>query len=52
MLFYVSVLLKTDPGNLLPTTNGGSCVKVDPGDRCPFAGKNTYLFCHISDKDD
>lgn len=35
-----SYLLKTDPGDLLPTTDGGSCLKIELTDRCPFAGDN------------
>ena len=30
--------MKTDPGELLPTTDGGSCLKLVPSDRCPFTG--------------
>ncbi|XP_071156046.1 salivary peroxidase/catechol oxidase-like isoform X2 [Mytilus edulis] len=33
-----SFLMKTDPGNLLPTRKGGSCLKLTNNDRCPFAG--------------
>ncbi|VDI68301.1 Hypothetical predicted protein [Mytilus galloprovincialis] len=30
--------MKTDPGNLLPTQNGGNCLKLSKRDRCPLAG--------------
>ncbi|CAC5407262.1 PXDN [Mytilus coruscus] len=33
-----SFLMKIDPGNLLPTTSGGGCLKDTPKVRCPFAG--------------
>ncbi|XP_071142120.1 chorion peroxidase-like [Mytilus edulis] len=33
-----SFLMKTDPGNLLPTIDGGACLKLKTENRCPFAG--------------
>ncbi|CAC5363385.1 PXDN [Mytilus coruscus] len=33
-----SFLMKTDPGNLLPTTDGNGCLKLKLVNRCPFAG--------------
>ncbi|XP_076090144.1 salivary peroxidase/catechol oxidase-like [Mytilus galloprovincialis] len=33
-----SFLMKTDTGNLLPTQNGGNCLKLSKRDRCPLAG--------------
>lgn len=48
--------MKTDPGNLLPTRKGGSCLKLTNNDRCPFAGnskvKNNQhtLFKHLIDE--
>ncbi|CAG2246794.1 PXDN [Mytilus edulis] len=35
---YLPFLMKTDPGNLLPTQNGGKCLKISKRDRCPLAG--------------
>ncbi|XP_052091220.1 myeloperoxidase-like isoform X2 [Mytilus californianus] len=33
-----SFLMKTDPGNLLPTRKGGNCLKLSKMDKCPFTG--------------
>lgn len=39
--------MKTDPGNLLPTQNGGKCLKISKRDRCPLAGNSKAEYCHV-----